>query len=81
VSRRPGVGAHPHHHKRHGEITRRLEWLTSGLSAEYRDRAVRQAAWAIADHLRCCHGVRNVGRRALIPDMASVHGYLHREGT
>jgi hypothetical protein len=71
--------AHQHHVRRHTDISQTLSWLSAGsLPHNRRSHANHQLAWKIADHLRCCHAVRNVGFRRLIPEMIAVHGLLHR---
>ena len=69
---------HAHHGRLHDRITRRLEtrtWVEPGRRA----RITRQAAWALADHLRCCHGARRVNNRAM-RDLVDLHSRLHRAG-
>ena len=69
---------HAHHLKQHTDIIDRLQWLAAGSLLPARKRhATRQTAWAIRDHLHCCHGVRHIGYRPPIRDLATVHQLLH----
>jgi hypothetical protein len=67
--------AHLHHGKQHDEIGRGLETL-AWLSPERRRHAVRQINWRIGDHLRCCHGIRRVGRRT-VGELINLHASCH----
>ena len=70
---------HAHHGRLHDRIGRRLEtrtWTPPAL----RRRTTRQAAWALADHLRCCHGCRRVNHQP-IPVLIDLHGRLHAAAT
>jgi len=67
---------HPHHSKLHDDITERLQTWTT-IEIRLRRRAARQTRWAMADHLRCCHGARRVHRKTL-GELIVLHAQLHR---
>ena len=69
---------HAHHGRLHDRITRRLETRT-WIPVSRRRHVTGQAAWALADHLRCCHGARRVNNRAM-RDLVDLHSRLHRAG-
>jgi hypothetical protein len=69
------VSTHTHHDKQHDDIGHCLETLT-WLIPERRRHAVRQTSWRISDHLRCCHGLRRVGRKT-IRELIDMHALCH----
>ena len=72
---RLGDMTHAHHCRLHDQIGRRLETRT-WIHASRRRHVTGQAAWALADHLRCCHGARRINHQP-IPVLIDLHGRLH----
>jgi len=69
-------GRHDHHHRLHDDITRRLETWIFATDPPFRRRAARQTRWAMADHLRCCHGARRVNHKT-VTELTGLHDQLH----